>query len=148
MYNILGDDTNNVHSPTTAKLSLSYNSVPLVELKLHHLNPLGARIQNPVSHLHGCKNHICFDVSFTRWSIVYLPIAIQYSVADDGMVTGVSIHAAWRTCSCCSPCCFPLLADSYGSVFSTFTRNIAFLSEPNSMTSEGWKRTGKFGGTR
>jgi hypothetical protein len=64
MYNILGDDTNNVHSPTTAKLSLSYNSVPLVELKLHHLNPLGARIQNPVSHLHGCKTHICFDVSF------------------------------------------------------------------------------------
>jgi hypothetical protein len=77
MYNILGDDTNNVHSPTTAKLSLSYNSVPLVELKLHHLNPLGARIQNPVSHLHGCKNHICFDVSFTLF------YALEYRVSPD-----------------------------------------------------------------
>lgn len=30
----------------------------------------------------------------------------------------------------------------------TFTRKAAFLSEPNSITSDWWKRTGKFAGTR
>jgi hypothetical protein len=70
---------------------------------------------------------------FSLWSsVACLLNAVQYSGWWHCSIHDV--RATWRTCCFCCPF---LLADSYGNVFSTFTRNMAWRLVEANQKSEG-----------
>lgn len=79
-------------------LSLLYSSVLLVELQSHHFNPLGASIQNPVWHLHGCKKKT------TALTYLLYPFCDAESCLYRMLYSTVWLmikSGGWRLHSCC-----------------------------------------------